>query len=294
MMQPYPKIVRSIATPPGGEWVATEKLHGAHLALGTVDGHCTLAKRSSILPPESWSGFFGIDRIYPELYGVWQALTSLIGHQAWTVHGELIGDGYPATAAAVQREVSYSAHLVWMPLDLLIAGQWVHYDEYRHYMDTVGLATPPLLARGSRAHVLATPVDFETTVPTLLGQQPLRNNLAEGWVARPIAASLQTDHWRIKSTRTAFAEHVHSGAPSTRYRSPFAQALAQSLWCITPARISAARSKTGPQYDDMLLTAVVDDIISDIAAAYCLLSIEEQDRIRTKLSCAVQPLLPTE
>jgi Rnl2 family RNA ligase len=291
-MRPYPKIPRELDRLPGGEWIATEKLHGANLALGTVDGVCAIAKRGGPLRPEDWPAFFGVQRIYPRLHEVWDELSEALGNRDWTLYGELVGDGYPAGNGAVQREVSYCDELCWVPFDLLLGERWISHDELYERVDALGLQTPPILTRGSRQTVLQTPVSFSTRLPAVLGLPAIAGNLAEGWVARPSGEQRADAAIRLKRTRAAFAETVHGGAyaDDRQVADGFTYARAWALACVTPARLSAARSKTGSLQDQAFYDELVRDVVEETTAVYYRLTAAEQTQIDELIRSAAYAL----
>lgn len=53
----YPKIGRSSASSAGGQWVLTEKIHGANFVIGLAEGTIRFGKRKAWL--DSAESFFG-------------------------------------------------------------------------------------------------------------------------------------------------------------------------------------------------------------------------------------------
>src|SRR5947209_11441529 len=109
-----------------GGWVATEKVHGAHLAIVCEGTSARAAKRRELLGEDELDAFFGVSRIWAGLAVAaaetarrLRADSGLDG--LLVLYGELAGGGYPHPevpavegVGAVQTGVWYSPDLLWV------------------------------------------------------------------------------------------------------------------------------------------------------------------------------------
>ncbi|MET8625284.1 hypothetical protein ABZW30_16290 [Kitasatospora sp. NPDC004669] len=68
-LRPYPKIpARGCSgVSAGREWIAAEKVYGAHFAVVCEGDSIRAAKRRDLLGDEELDAFFGVSRIWPRL-----------------------------------------------------------------------------------------------------------------------------------------------------------------------------------------------------------------------------------
>ncbi|WP_354701662.1 RNA ligase [Paraconexibacter sp. AEG42_29] len=275
---PYPKLREVAADEPGGTWVATEKLHGANLAIVVTRTDVALAKRRAVLTPDAMPGFFGVQRLWPALAASGRlALDALPGTQALILYGELVGGGYPAAAAGspdgagpVQTGIAYSPGLVWCGFDARAehddgSATWLAVDERLRVLAAAGLPAVPELARGGLTALRRLPVLFPSRLPATLGLPPLAGNDAEGFVLmpagpQPVSGSRTAE--KHKQPRFAEDERYAGARPAVVGDAVDAELtdLAQAL--LTPARAQAARSKTGLDAE-----ATVAELVADVLDA---------------------------
>ncbi|MFJ9459210.1 RNA ligase family protein [Kitasatospora sp. NPDC101447] len=290
-LQPYPKIpARGRSGGPGSrEWVAAEKVHGAHFAVVCEGDSVRPAKRRQLLDDEGLDGFFGVSRIWPRLAVAAARLAGAV-RGPWgpsavvTVYGELAGGRYPhpdVPAAdgvePVQTGVWYDPGLRWLPFDATVRtpeGRWWIADRaLRTAAGTAGLTCVPLLGHGPLNALQDLPVLFPSRVPALFGLPELADNLAEGYVLKPAG------QWResgeagavarplVKAKQQAFAEDERYGGARPYLPPPEGAAgvpawlLVQASALLTPARAAAAVSKLGPR---TATEAVAEEIAQDV------------------------------
>ncbi|WP_143658306.1 RNA ligase family protein [Embleya scabrispora] len=170
-LRPYPKMSAKARPGAGGgrEWVAAEKVHGAHFAVVCDGSGVRPAKRRELLSDELLDDFFGVARIWPglavgatrfaaSLRAVWGETASV------TVYGELAGGCYPhpdvpadPACEPVQTGVWYAPDLHWLVFDAAVETAdgrcWIADRALRASAAEAGLRCVPVLGHGS-AHSL--------------------------------------------------------------------------------------------------------------------------------------------
>lgn len=284
----YPKMARrpGPVSAMGGAWAATEKIHGAHLAIVCDGATARPAKRRDLLTEAELDSFFGLSRIWPDLAVAAGETGRLLRDRTGlsgllVLYGELAGGGYPHPDVAgvpglgpVQTGVWYSPDLLWVLFDAVFETPdgplWLADRELRQAAGAAGLRCVPHIAEGSRQdeHL---PVAFPSLLPGLLGLPALADNLAEGLVLKPAG------RWRggarpvVKRKHPRFAEDArYQGARA--YQPPEQGAAGVPGWLIaeaaarlTPVRASAVLSKLGPATPaGPLAAALLDDLVEDL------------------------------
>ena len=273
MLRPYPKMASKGRgdTPAAREWVATEKVHGAHFAIVCDASGVRPAKRRELLGEDELDEFFGVSRIWPAVAVAAARCAALLRSGAGpaedavvTLYGELAGGRYPhpdvaevGGAQPVQTGVWYAPGLFWLLFDAQVAvGErrwWVAEREVRAAASAAGLLSVPVLARGALKQLQDLPAAFPSRVPALFGLPEVEDNLAEGYVLKP-AVEWEEDAERpmLKVKQKAFAEDERfAGArpyiapPEGAARVP-AWLVVQASALLTPTRAAAAVSKVGP------------------------------------------------
>lgn len=204
----YPKIVESTQQFTGstsGEWIVTEKVHGANFSVIVSGDDVSFASRGSILAASD--NFFGFrshglaERLAPCARALRESLLAAgraSSQSSVIVYGELCGGGYPhgevaavPGSAPVQRGCWYSSEIIFVGFDVAIGCEeaqcltFLGFDVAREAATSAGLRFAAPLFRGELAHCLSQPVRFVSTLPAALGLPPLPDNWAEGVVVRP-------------------------------------------------------------------------------------------------------------
>jgi Rnl2 family RNA ligase len=275
----YPRITTG-GTAVGGDWVATEKIHGGQLVLG-YDGHALhVGKRKAWLRPDE--AFFGWQLLRDRFQLAVEAALGR-GGAAVRIYGELYGGAYPHPdvppapgMAPVQTGVWYSPTVRYALFDVLRhtepgdEGRFLPYAEVAAIAADAGLDVVPLLARGTRASLDAVPVRFPTRVPHLLGLPELDGNLAEGVVLRPDAPMAPADR---PVRKLKIAEFDEGRFAASRKWDPWlhlspAELREIATTMVNGPRLASARSKVGPDAVDDLLDEVTLDVMIDLTEAF--------------------------
>lgn len=275
----YPRITTGGATV-GGDWVATEKIHGGQLVLGYDGGALHVGKRKAWLRPDE--AFFGWQLLRDRFQLAVEAALDR-GGAAVRIFGELYGGAYPHPdvpaapgMAPVQTGVWYSPTVRYALFDVLRHaepgddGRFLPYAEVAAVATAAGLDAVPLLARGTRTSLDAVPVRFPTRVPHLLGLPELDGNLAEGVVLRPDALMAPADRPVRKLKIAEFDERRFSASrrwdPWLHLSPAELREIAATM--VNGPRLASARSKVGPDAGADLLDEVTLDVMIDLAEAF--------------------------
>ncbi|MFD7908055.1 RNA ligase family protein [Kitasatospora sp. NPDC059747] len=308
-LTPYPKIPakRPLAVPGVREWVALEKVHGAHFAVVCDRDGVRPAKRREALGDDDLDGFFGVSRVWPQLAVAAARFASAVradrgADAVVTVYGELAGGSYPhpdvpavAGAEPVQTGVWYSPGLHWLPFDATVelpGGPWWLADRaVREAAQAAGLTCVPALGYGPLTTLQDLPPAYPTRLPALLGLPALADNLAEGYVLKP-AGEWQRASARpiLKVKHKAFAEDSRYDGSRPYVAPPEGAAgvpawlLVQASALLTPARAAGAVSKLGPRTPaDAVAQEILKDVAEELAEALGGLDEDLRDHLERAL-----------
>jgi Rnl2 family RNA ligase len=207
MHRRYPKMKESTKEPHAtGEWVVTEKVHGANFSvIAVADGQVAFASRSKVLDPGD--NFFGVrsqrldDALAERARTLLSGLRRSANPTTWSIqiYGELFGGGYPHPdvqpmpgAKPVQVGVWYAPELQFMAFDVLVidegdaTSRFLDFDRARDEAMAAGFMFDNPLQRGTFETCLDFSVRFNTEVPSILGLPEVNGNAAEGVVIRPL------------------------------------------------------------------------------------------------------------
>lgn len=296
------------------EWIAAEKVHGAHFAVVCDGTGVHPAKRRELLGDDALDGFFGVSRIWPALSVAASRFASAM-RSAWgdaavvTIYGELAGGRYPHAdvpvvegAEPVQTGVWYAPALHWLPFDAVVekdGGRWWISDRVlREAAAAAGLTCVPAVGHGSVNRLQELPCAFPTKVPALFGLPELTDNLAEGYVLKPAG------EWQeagpagagirpvVKVKQKAFAEDERFDGARPYLAPPQGAAgvpawlLVQGSALLTPARAAAAVSKLGPRTP---VDAVAEEITRDVTEELSEALGGVEDKLLRALEQALRP-----
>ena len=179
----------------GGEFVATEKAHGANFGLHFNGTEYRSSKRSGINGVDE--NFHGAVKLRLDFAGQVEALYNYI----WLVHkledgfdlairGEVIGGMYKGVqannASRVQKEVQYSINNEFIVFDIEINGEPVSYNAFESLCMKFSFTQCPELKRGTLQELLAMNNEFDSVIPALYGNENFEGNTTEGFVIRPV------------------------------------------------------------------------------------------------------------
>ncbi|MFI6289901.1 RNA ligase family protein [Streptomyces sp. NPDC051018] len=297
-LRPYPKISArgGLGVSGAREWVAVEKVHGAHFAVVCDATGVHPAKRRELLGDDALDGFFGVSRIWPVLSVAAARFASALrggrdDDAMVTIYGELAGGSYPhpdvpavADTGPVQTGVWYAPGLHWLPFDASIATaggrRWISDRALREAAAAAGLVCPPALGHGSLHKLQELPCAFPTRVPDALGLPGLADNFAEGYVLKPAGEWPETDSAGggtrpvVKVKQKSFAEDERFDGARPYLPPPRGAAgvpawlLARASALLTPARAAAVVSKLGPRAPaDAVAKEITRDVVEELAEA---------------------------
>ena len=266
-----------------GDWVVSEKIHGANFC-AVVDGAGIRgAKRKSLLA--DGEDFFNhrrvLERLREPLRHLFALYTAADGPpDQLLVYGELYGGRYPHPEVpevpgvqAVQTGVWYAPDVEFQAFDVAAvrggARRWLGFEEARALLLDAGVPCVTPLFIGPYAEALAFSPVFTTGVPARHGLPPLEDNLAEGVVVKPLAAVTLPDGGRpvlkIKHPRFAEDARYHQGERWQTAPVVGASPLVALEWAVVSRlngpRLESALSKLGPETP---APALADEIISDV------------------------------
>lgn len=281
---PYPKIparADGSRPAPGGQWTATEKIHGAQLVIVTDGAAVRFGKRKAWLAHDE--PFFGWQLLRAELDAAARAIQRALAPQGIVrLYGEIFGGAYPHPAvpvvpgvSPVQTGIWYAPCVCFALFDVAIepnpvgVAEFVSQTEMQALGSAHGLLLAPLLGRGPRAELEALPVRFPTRVPALLGLPPIADNMAEGFVLKPDVREnvdgRYVTKWKIPELDEARFDESAPWDPDAPLALDGLRAIAERM--VNPARVSSARSKVGT-HTAAVCEEVVLDVLVDLEGAY--------------------------
>jgi Rnl2 family RNA ligase len=324
----------AIAAARDNDFVVTEKIHGANLLL-SIDAE---TRATQFGARRGWIGddeeFFGVHTITAELELHAVRLLdapALAGVRRVCIFGELFGGRYATQTEAahreaahrfeaVQEEILYSPALHFCAFDVAVERDegpltFVDYRVAAPALEAAGFMWSRPLAIVPFNEAIAFNLDFQTTIPRLLGLPAIENNtnVAEGVVIKCIVetevplkkgttrAILKLKHPRFVERVHDFAEQKSAGASGEASVSSFLRAH------LNANRVNAAISKLGKPkagsagntLRQALQTEILEDLLRDALAdedgfgtrQFHALTDAARTRLRAELSEAIAALL---
>jgi Rnl2 family RNA ligase len=187
-----------------GEWVVTEKIHGANFSFWFDGSSVRCASRGDWLDENA--NFFNWqavrDRCSDTLFRIFAQIKGYVANDLRyiTVYGELCGGAYPhpdvprvPSAKKLQKGVYYHPDNQFVAYDITL-----HYGEHDDIVHEVqnhdfvygicesfGVPHAPVLFRGTFRECAEYANEFDTKVPQCFGLPKIENNIAEGYVMKP-------------------------------------------------------------------------------------------------------------
>jgi Rnl2 family RNA ligase len=296
------------AAPPGGPWVALEKVHGAQMVIA-VDGEGVhFGKRKAWLRHDE--PFFGWQLLRAPLTIAAHAARARLAVDTVVLYGELYGGAYPHPdvpavpgLAPVQTGIWYAPDLRYAVFDVLVAsgaqdeGEFLAHREVVALAREIGLDSPPVLHSGPRSACLMVPVRQPTRVPLVRGLPELAGNLAEGVVLKPDARARPSTRIVYKQKIAEFDEQRFAEAEAwdADQRLDLPALLAHARRMVNPPRIASAASKWGTDDRGALLDEISLDVMIDLGAAFpaavAALSPADEDSLRATILAAAAAAL---
>lgn len=204
----------------GGDWVVTEKVHGANFGFRVEGSDITMQKRTSDL--KLTDKFYNSDSVYKKHSNNILSLGMYIQEtknrhtrknypdenqrlvKSVTFFGEIFGGRYPhddvksvINQTKVQNGVWYSPTNEFYLFDIMVtfvdeSYAYLPYKEMMNYIETVLDNDPSFLVAqplfiGSFDEALKFTNEFNTTIPIALGLPEIEDNICEGTVIKPYA-----------------------------------------------------------------------------------------------------------
>lgn len=220
-------------------WDVTEKVHGANCCLITDGVTVEFAKRSGIVGDNE--GFFNYGMVLAEnqekILKAFQYVKERFETddkpiKAVQFYGELFGGAYPhedvkrdSRYIAVQKGLYYAPYQAFYGFDIALCHgngtdqngyrTWLNPDEEVDVYSNNDIFYAKSLFRGTLDECLAFTNAFQTHIPEWLGLPPIKDNICEGVVIKPMVPQFFNNGNRIvlKNKNERFAEkkkeHVH-------------------------------------------------------------------------------------
>ncbi|MBD1879658.1 RNA ligase family protein [Coleofasciculus sp. FACHB-T130] len=288
-------------------WAVTEKIHGANFCIIADGSDVRFAKRKELLQPDE--DFFGYQTLRYKLAQQAKDIFKIIQLERpqtfrVSVYGELFGGEYPhpdvvtvPSVQAVQTGIYYSPKIEFCAFDIAVeenskAAQrdYIDYDEALKLFQQVEMLAAKPLFIGKYEQALAQKIEFDSTIPALLGLPKLPfSNQAEGIVIKPVKSIyIDTSKGRIrpvlKRKIPKFAEEsrFHQAekwgdqklATSSHYLSDEKWLHEAMLALVTENRLMNTLSKVGrvsgkdPKAIDKVFQLFVNDVIETFNESY--------------------------
>lgn len=225
----YLNKVRQIV-PKDAIWDVTEKVHGANCCIITNGNDTKFAKRSGIV--KDGENFFNYEKILEEFrpkiinafnyikkkYETNETIIDLV-----QFYGELFGGAYPhpdvprnSQFNSVQKGLYYAPYQSFYGFDIAIVYKspdkegrfWLNPDEMADVFEKNNIFYSKSLFRGTLDECLEFNNAFQSNIPTWLGLPPIKDNICEGVVFKPMVPYFFNNGDRIllKNKNERFSE----------------------------------------------------------------------------------------
>ena len=254
----------------GGEWVVSEKIHGANFSFWVTEDSIRCAKRTDWL--SEGSSFFNFQDVLTMNFEVLRKMYDdvITRHfpetKCMTVYGEIFGGNYPHPeveraymATTVQKGVWYHPGNRFMAFDIVIRSEdhnrTMGHDFVYDLCELHGLKHVPVLFRGTFEECLKYPNEFNSVVPNAFYLPSLVENLAEGVVIKPVEPSFMWNGSRVilKNKNTKWSEKAKMQRPNKdankankfdfELSEPAAELVGELLLYVTENRLRNVLSK---------------------------------------------------
>lgn len=278
-----------------GVWVATEKVHGANFAFWFDGVEHSQSKRSSFCN----ENFFNCGAVFKYRAGVFEIYEELLKDgtindgDTITIYGELFGGKFDGKkghqAKTIQKNgADYSPENEFMAFDITVrtpeGGSYnFPFAQVKLLTSTHGIPLVPVLGTGSLTELLAVDNVFDSKVPDMLGLPHKTDNVAEGFVIRPLGADKfigkgdGASRVIIKSKNALYSEkgkgmETENIIPLTELEKELLQDLTKYF---TGARVDATISKEGevtsfkdfPKISGLTFRDALEDFDIDFSAS---------------------------
>lgn len=274
----YPKITNNASDLKFKDnWVATEKLHGAHFLVCVQEQIVQFGKRKAWLKADD--SFFGWQLIKNEIENQAISISKSL-NQNVIIYGELIGGHYPHQdvipvpgLSAIQTGIWYSPQIHWVVFDVLILSSseedyFLAYNEVESLAKELSFLIPPFVQRGKLTDLNNISIEFVTRFPKLFNLPTIDNNIAEGIVIKPDLRFKLSERPIIKRKIPKFNDiQFDLSCPYSPGILSTHELLQWSKKLINAPRFASARSKVGAK-SNLILEEVILDTIIDLEFAF--------------------------
>ena len=263
-----------------GDWIVTEKIHGANFSLWVDKDTIRMAKRSAFIPDDS--EFYGAQDIKEDLFKKarilfdWIATKSEIEYMA--IFGELFGGSYPhkdvpvnPKARKVQKGVWYSPNNEFIVYDIKVDGVLQSFRQMEKHCVFANLDSVTPLFVGSFKDCLTGNNEFPSAIYKRYNLPEIEDNVCEGIVIRPDDARFIFDHSRVmlKSKNARFTEKESEKKTKIKVElsGELKSVLEELETMATGNRYDSVVSKIGevtPKDFGMILGLMVKDILEEM------------------------------
>jgi len=207
----------------GGEWCATNKIHGANYSFWQDDDDLRSAKRSGLMDGDG-GGFYGSHTVYAKysvtMRQMFHDFKSQFNFDYMVAYGELFGGSYPhpevdrvPQASKVQDGVSYCPHNDFYMFDIAfyLEGKLLFYSSKTavgYTAEKFGIPAANIMAKGTFKEMTALNPIFEDPLYKFFGLPKIEGNMSEGLVISPVDTKFFTGGSRVilKNKNPNFSE----------------------------------------------------------------------------------------
>ncbi|MCE6992272.1 RNA ligase family protein [Dyadobacter sp. CY323] len=272
------------------EWVATEKIHGAHFRFIYQDKKLLYGKRRELL--EWHSDFFGFQMfavmLETQVTELLEAISRDFAATKIIIYGELFGGIYPhpdiqviMEVSAIQTGIFYSPDIRFYAYDIATEDQESSIKKYLSYETAIAyfqkfdipFAVP--LKKGKLSEVLNFDLRMESPIPFQLGLPPIPANFIEGIVIKPfgdIPPGTFNSRPILKIKNPEFQENERFHQAQKWSHVPQISTFSEELDFILPElrkyitlnRLNSAISKIGSLSSENNTTNIVNEFLEDV------------------------------
>jgi len=298
------------------EWCVTEKVHGANFSFTCNGTEVLPAKRTSYLENEELNSFYNCSKMVKENQGKISDIYVLMIQKypdinSVTVFGELFGGSYPGIKGdykAIQTGIRYHPMQQFCAFDIRVRTgtnpHFLNYDEAISLFEKVGLFYAKILYRGSFHTCLEWSEknkSTNSTIPDLFGLPPVKENMREGHVLKPLNPTYthRGEPIVLKDKNDKFNEkrEKKEKIESKQDQSDVENAVTLVTSYITQNRYDAVVSKHGPdlcrrENSGKLIGLITQDALIDFKKDRNIqLKREQVKEVNKRLSCEVRKMV---
>ena len=268
-----------------GEWVVTEKVHGAQTTFYLSDIGIKVGRRTDFLVSgekfNNWETI--LDEYTPNFRGLFEICGELFNISDETLdirlYGEIFGGEYPhpdvervPNAIRVQKGVFYCPDNDFYAFDLMVNGEYIAYNLFREIMLKCGFNYSKALHIGDFKSCLNYKNEYQTTIPSYYGLPEIEGNICEGNVIKPMESKYFPNGKRciLKSKNEKFSEKSKERKvkKSPEELSEDSSTVLDKISCyITENRFDAVVSKL-PEVDLDQMGTIIKNFAEDLFADF--------------------------